>query len=220
MNLINPYRAILFDFEGTLVDFQWKMDEAVHEVLAMLSEFGLDIDIFYGCDYAALFNRAIEESERLTLPHEIVREKIGEVYDRFDTDAVERWEPKDDVKYVLENLIKKSVLIALVTNAGKKAIDHFLQRFDLKRLLDVVVTRDDVIKLKPHAEGILKAIDILHVDNNETLFVGDSVTDIKATKDAGIDVVMVPGGESNILDIKTFKPKFIVDSLTDVLSLI
>lgn len=219
-NAVNSYSAILFDFEGTLVDFQWNIDEAVKELLAALAALGFDHGVFSKYDYATLFNRAIEESELLRLPSAVVLERIGEVYDRFDMDAAERWTPKDNAKYVLENVMKEGVLTGLVTNAGRKAISILLERFDFKRLLNVVITRNEVSRLKPHGESILKAIDDLQVSKRETLFVGDSVTDIRAAKEVGIDVAMVLGGESRRQDMEKYEPRFILSSLSEVLKLI
>lgn len=214
------HRAVLFDFEGTLVDFQWNVDEAVEEILSALAALGFDKDVFSRYDYATLFNNAVEESGRLRLPAEVVMEKIGQVYDRFDMDAAERWTPKDNAKYVLENLVKKGVLTGLVTNAGRKAISMLLERFDFKKLLNVVITRNEVNRLKPQGYSILKAMDDLQVSKIETLFVGDSVTDIKAAKEAGVEVAMVLGGESKRQDMEKHKPKFILNSLSEVMQLI
>lgn len=209
----------MFDFEGTLVDFQWKTDEAVREALAILGVLGFDEGAFRKYDYATLFNQAMEKVEGMRLPPKGVLEKMGGLYDRFDMDAATRWTPKDDAKYVLENLIRRDVSTGLVTNAGLRAVSPLLQRFDFKRFFDVVVTRNDVKRLKPHAEGILQAIDTLQVDKRETLFVGDSVTDIKATGRVGIDMAMVLGGESKRQDIEEYKPRFILSSLSEVLQL-
>jgi len=219
-NLANSCKALLFDFEGTLVDFQWNIDEAVEDLLGALAALGFDHGVFSKYDYATLFNRAMEESKLLGLPSEVVLEKIGEVYDRFDMDAAKRWTPKDNAKYVLEDLVKKGIFTGLVTNAGRKAISMLLERFDFKRLMDVVITRNDVSRLKPQGESILKAIHALKVNKREALFVGDSVTDIKAAQDAGVDVAVVLGGESNRRDVEKYKPKFILYSLSEILKLI
>lgn len=219
-NAAKSYSAILFDFEGTLVDFQWNIDKAVEELLAALAALGFDDGVFSKYDYATLFNRAMEESKLLGLSSAVVLEKIGEVYDRFDMDAAKRWTPKDNAKYVLENLVKKGIFTGLVTNAGRKAISMLLERFDFKRLMNVVITRNDVSRLKPQGESILKAIHALKVNKREALFVGDSVTDIKATEDAGVDVAVVLGGESNRRDVEKYEPRFILYSLSEVLKLI
>ncbi len=219
-NLVNSYKAVLFDFEGTLVNFQWKTEEAMGEALTALETLGFDVNVFRRYDYSELFNKAVDESERLGLPLELVRGKIEEVYDRFDMDAVQRWTPKEDAKYVLENLMKEGVLTGLVTNAGRKAISLLLERFDFKRLLSVVITRNDVEKLKPHGESILKAIDTLQLRKRKILFVGDSVTDIRATLQVGIEVAIVLGGESKTQDIEKCNPRYILRSLSEVLEII
>ncbi len=217
---MNPYSAILFDFEGTLVDFQWKIDEAIHEALATLAMLGFDEELFQGCDYADLFNSSIEQAGKLGLSPQKTLEKLGEIYDRYDLDALDRWGPKGDALFVLENLIMRGVLTGLVTNVGQKALSIFLQRFRFQGLFKVVVTRNHVGRLKPDGEGIFRAMKTLKVEKRKCLYVGDSVNDIITTKEVGIDVAVVPGGESKTLDIKTNNPSFILDSLTDVLSLV
>ena len=220
LNLVNSYKAVLFDFEGTLVNFQWKTEEAMGEALTALETLGFDVNVFRRYDYSELFNKAVDESERLGLPLELVRGKIEEVYDRFDMDGVQRSTPREDAKYVLENLMKEGVLTGLVTNAGRKAISLLLERFDFKRLLSVVITRNDVEKLKPHGESILKAIDTLQLGKRKILFVGDSVTDIRATLQVGIEVAIVLGGESKTQDIEKCNPRYILRSLSEVLEII
>lgn len=211
------YKAVLFDFEGTLVDFQWKMDEAVEEALDALSILGFDTDIFSGCDYAALFNKAMEKSQRLGLPVEKVREKIDKIYDRFDMDALSRWTPKDDATYVLENLINRGILVGLVTNAGEKAVSLLLRRFDFDGMLKPVITRNSVKRLKPEGDGLQLALDALKVEKREALFVGDSITDILASRVVGVDIAVIPGGESNREEIEAYGPNFILVALSEIL---
>jgi len=211
------YKAVLFDLEGTLVDFQWKMDEAVGEAIKALSIFGFDIAVFSGSDYAALFNKAMEESQRLGFSVERVREKIEEIYDRFDMDALSRWTPKNDAAYILENLINRGILTGLVTNAGQKAVSLLLRRFDLDGLLRPVITRNSVEKLKPEGEGLHQALGALKAGQGETLFVGDSVTDILASKAAGVDIAIIPGGESSREEIAAHCSDFILGSLSEIL---
>jgi phosphoglycolate phosphatase len=214
------YKAILFDFEGTLVDFQWKMDEAVEETLKALSIFGFDTAVFIGSDYAALFNKAMEESQRLGFSVERVREKIEEIYDRFDIDALSRWTPKDDAISVLEDLRNRRVLTGLVTNAGQKAVSSLLRRFNFDGLLNPIITRNSVKRLKPEGEGLQSALDVLKVGKGETLFVGDSITDILASREVGVDIVVIPGGESSRHGMELYVPDFILGALSEILRIL
>jgi HAD superfamily hydrolase (TIGR01549 family) len=214
------YKAILFDLEGTLVDFQWKMDKAVEEATKALSVFGFDTAVFSGNDYAALFNKAMEESQRLGFSVEGVREKIEEIYDRFDMDALSRWTPKDDTAYILENLINRGILTGLVTNAGQKAVSLLLRRFDFDGMLKTIITRNSVKRLKPEGEGLQSALDVLKVGKGETLFVGDSITDILASREVGVDIAVIPGGESSRHAMKLYVPDFILGALSEILRIL
>jgi HAD superfamily hydrolase (TIGR01549 family) len=211
------YKAVLFDFEGTLVDFQWKMGVAVEEAQEALSNFGFGTDSFSGCDYAALFNKAMEESQRLGLPVERVGDQINKIYDRFDMDALSRWTPRSDVPHIFEDFINRGILIGLVTNAGLKAVSLFLRRFNFDGMLNIVITRDSVRKLKPEGEGLQMALDALNVEKRQALFVGDSITDILASRMVGVDIAVILGGESNREEIEVYKPDFIIGTLTEIL---
>jgi len=219
-NLLNPFRAVLFDFEGTIVDFQWKAAEAVEEASSLLTMLGFDKELFHGCDYATLFNVSMEQAHKIGVSPGKLSRKLGEIYDRYDLDALDRWRPRDDAEYVLEKTRQCGILTGLVTNAGKKAISFFLQRFRFERLFDVVVTRNHVDRLKPDGSGILRAMKVLKVERRGCLYVGDSVNDIKATRRVGIDIAAVLEGESAKNDIETYKPRFIVDFLSGILQII
>ena len=38
------FNAVLFDLEGTLVDFQWRLQEAQQEILSVLKKAGIEIN--------------------------------------------------------------------------------------------------------------------------------------------------------------------------------
>ncbi|MDP6180238.1 MAG: HAD-IA family hydrolase [Desulfatiglandales bacterium] len=157
-----------------------KIDETIHEALATLA-MGSDEDLFQGCDYADLFNRSIGQAGKLGLPPQKTLEKLSEVYDRYDLDALDRWGPKDNALFVLKNLIMRGVLTGLVTNVGLEALSIFLQCFPFQRLFKVVVTRNHVGRLKSDGERVFRAMKTLKVEKQKCLYVGDSVNDIITT---------------------------------------
>jgi phosphoglycolate phosphatase-like HAD superfamily hydrolase len=89
----------------------------------------------------------------------------------------------------METLEHLGAKMGLVTNTSRKAVDVVFQVHALKAYFDVVVTREDVRKLKPDPEGILLAIRKLCV--RRFLVVGDLVLDVLAAKGANGVAVMV-----------------------------
>jgi pyrophosphatase PpaX len=78
---------------------------------------------------------------------------------------------------------------AVITNTPKVCTEQILNKFHLSPYFDVVVTIDDVNKGKPFPEGILKACDLLKVRPNQVILIGDTLSDVKAGKNAGCIVI-------------------------------
>ncbi len=110
----------------------------------------------------------------------------------------------------------EQALVGLVTNVGRKAIDQALARFGLPGFLNAVVTRDDVEFLKPSGEGIRAALRKLGADAGGAIFIGDSVTDILAARDAGVSIAIIQGGESNAEALCAARPTFYFRSLQEL----
>jgi FMN phosphatase YigB (HAD superfamily) len=116
-------RAILFDFEGTLVDFQWNLQGAVKETLRMLRTLRFPIQRLQGMKYSTLMTEASRIAQEIGQSADRVREKIGTIYDRFDEDALMRWSLRNGFKDFLSALKTKGIKIGLVSNVGRKALE-------------------------------------------------------------------------------------------------
>ncbi|MBA7638406.1 Pyrophosphatase PpaX [subsurface metagenome] len=106
--------------------------------------------------------------------------------------------------------------LGVVTNVGKKGIEKALVKFGLKELFDIVITRNDVELMKPSGEGIEMAVKRLSGKKSSSLFIGDSVTDILAARDAGVKVAIVQGGESDPLSIAETPPDYLWRSIEEL----
>lgn len=130
--MVGDVEAILFDFEGTLVDFQWKLAEAVAETLAMLDDMGFPEGKIQSRKYSTLMPEAMGIAAEVGLHPEDVREQIGFVYDRFDEDALTRWTLRPDVKDFLHQVNLRGVRRALVSNIGNKILSPALSKLGLE----------------------------------------------------------------------------------------
>ena len=193
---LKEHAAVLFDFEGTLVDFQWHLAEAVRETLAMLEASGFASEKFSGLKYSALMLKAQQAAAEAGRSPEEVRNKIGLIYDRFDEDALSRWTLRPKAGEFLSALRAAGIKTGLVSNIGQRILGKAFAKLKLDGLFDVAVNRNDVQNLKPHPEGILWALDRLGIPQEKALFIGDSLDDIQAARAAGIKVMTIIGGEN------------------------
>lgn len=75
--------------------------------------------------------------------------------------------------------------LAVVTSSRRDSVNLVLNRLNLKDLFKVILTRDDISKLKPDPEGYLKAINHLGFSPDDCLIFEDSQSGVKAAKAAG-----------------------------------
>jgi len=212
------FSCVLFDLEGTLVDFQWKLAEAEEELRTAVSALGYDRSVVAGENYAGIRRRAMECAAS-AVARTAIDERLGPIYDRYDMDALTRWRLRDDTPGLLQELSASGVKLGLVTNIGRKATDGALRRFELSHLLGVVVTRNDVAQLKPGGDGILRALAALG-STGPALMVGDSLSDLFAARNAGISVAIVIGGESSARAIRDGRPDYSLTRLGEVTRLV
>lgn len=204
------YRCGIFDFEGTLVSFEWDIPGAVKETREKLESY-IDNNRLTGVEnYAELYNLiSIEFPEYLF--------HVDEVYDRYDESALHRWKPNICSDKVLRTLNNGGVKLSVVSNVGASALRSALEKFDFLKYLTCVVSRNDVRLIKPDDEGLKKAIECMGCSEDETLFIGDSIADVKAGSRAGIDVAVVQG-ENRIEDLERAGAVIILKDLCEAVS--
>lgn len=205
--------ALIFDFEGTLVDFQWRLAEAEAQLREVFASLG------YGTagNYAELWNAAVE----LAAPQgrlAALRRDLGPIYDRWDADACTRWAPRPGATRLLNALAGCGLRIGMVSNIGRAALGEALARFGFDRRLAPVVSRDDVDFLKPRPDGILRVLAEWKVAPQEALFVGDSRADVLAARAAGMPVAIVRNGECAESEFEALPPDRMVSRLEEILA--
>jgi phosphoglycolate phosphatase len=215
--LLRDVEAILFDFEGTLVDFQWKISDAVEEALQVLEDMGFAKDRIRSRKYSTLLPEALKLAPELGLKADHVREQIFMVYDRYDEDALTRWTLRPLAKDFIRTITEKGIRTGLVSNIGIKTLLRALAKLGLERCFEVVLSRNDVMNLKPSPDGIRLALERMGAKRENTIFVGDSLDDIHGAKNAGLRVLIISEGENHRDEILAAKPDYVIRSYDELL---
>jgi phosphoglycolate phosphatase len=147
-----------------------------------------------------------------------VKEEIDAIYDRFDADALSRWSLRPQAKDFLYSLKSSDIQTGLVSNVGKKALEEAILKLGLSSLFNIIISRNDVRHLKPNGEGIRLALNRLGVPGGKALFVGDSLDDIQAAKEAGLQVIIILGGENSRSDLLTGGPDFLIQDYGELIA--
>lgn len=211
MTAERKFDVILFDLEGTLVDFQWRLNDAVKEIIQVLVKAGIDPAIYgQSPSYAGLYNttRDITNGWKMA-DSKFLFDQLAAVYDKYDLDALSRWAPYPDTRDSLARLSNCGYRMGVVSNCGTLASCTVLEKFGLAGHFEIVLSRNDVEYLKPRPESLKLALKKLCAPAGRSLFVGDSLNDILAADSVPMASCFLSGGESLVTgedaDIATFQ---------------
>jgi len=208
--------AYLFDFEGTLVTFEWNLTKGISIILNEIELIGYSMNLFDGSpSYVDIHKVASVISEQDD--ESTIMNVIAEVHDQFDADALSRWKLYKDAKQTLNKLKNNGKLLGLVTNVGSKAINSAIKKLELDDIFEIVITRNHVSRLKPDPEGLLMAANSLKIDPDSILFTGDSYDDLGAAKAANMKSCYLSGGQDKINTDDGIQPDFIINRLKELI---
>jgi phosphoglycolate phosphatase len=213
------YTAAIFDFEGTLVDFQWQLEPAEAELRRAFAELGFGGGEFAGGSYASMWNAAADVLARQGRMAEL-RRALCPVYDRWDFDALSRWARRPGAAELLRGLAAGGSRAGMVSNVGRRALTEALRRFDIGRWLSPVVSRDEVTWMKPRAQGMLQVLSDWQLAPDDVLFVGDSRADVFGARAAGMPVAIIRGGECDETAFANAPPDHMISRLDDLAKLV
>jgi 2-phosphoglycolate phosphatase len=117
---------------------------------------------------------------------------------------------------VCEKIAACSLKIGLVTSTPRDYISVKLaplRKAGIENLLQVIVTADDVVNKKPHAEPLIKGSQKLGIAVDKCVYVGDTRVDIRAGNAAGMKTVGVLTGFDDYGALKKENPDAIIDSI-------
>lgn len=183
------YEAILFDFDGVLVDSEPVHFECWQEILR---GFDIELDWKTYCEHGV----GVSDRQLMTLlcewagrPHEVDR-LIAE-YPRkrelFRNRMLQREPFTADVLELLPQL--RDYQLAVVTSSGRSEVEPILLQAGVDGFFRAVVYGGDVKRLKPAPDPYLLAVEKLGV--RAALAVEDSDAGEASAKAAGLDVLRV-----------------------------
>lgn len=110
--------------------------------------------------------------------------------------------------------------MGIVTSKRRELAIRGLRLFDLEKYFKVIVALEDTEKHKPNPEPILKALELLNANKEETLMVGDSPYDILCASNAGVKSVAVKWTILPFNLLEEAKPDYVINDMLEILKII
>jgi phosphoglycolate phosphatase len=191
-----PFRTIVFDLDGTLIDSARDVGEAVNRVL---EEHGLaPLD---DATQRALMGEGGKVRTRkafalrgVSLDETTLRARVDDFIRYYAERPVVHTRPYEGVAQTLAFLGRADVRLAVCTNKYEDSARDVLERLGLMAMIDDVAGADTFDVRKPDPGHILKLLARMGADPAEAAMVGDSVHDVHAGQRAGLPTVAVSWG--------------------------
>lgn len=208
--------AVIFDLDGTLITFNFNSKGTKKALLAELRKMGFGTE---GLDETSstqnILDRARESPGRGTgsVEYAKARRRLFDVIDEFEVETIRDTTMFPGAREALSRLSSNGVVLAVLTNSGRRATDYVLAKMGLTETFSFVLTRDEVESMKPSPEGLRKAMTMLPTGVEKVYYVGDSPYDIAAAKSAGVKVISVPTGNYTGETLKGEGADYVVTSI-------
>lgn len=182
------FQTYLFDFDGTLVDSHDSMKlifKTAYEAVGIKIS---DSDIWH-----LMRVRLQDGYKEFGAPVDkfnIFGEQILKLLDDEKTLNLNKNYP--DVKETLFGLKKKGKTLGIVTSNNVKHVKDVLKILDINSdLFAVFVGNRETKNHKPYPDPILKALEMLNIDNSDVCYVGDGLDDITSAKNANVYSILL-----------------------------
>ena len=209
--------AILFDFDGVIVDSEplhHRAFQAVLEPIGLGFSWDAYVDVYIGFDDRDAFGAAFEQAGR-DLPPERLAELIAKKAAAFRRlVAQDGARPLPGAVELIRSL-PSELPIALCSGALREDILPILRQLDLHDVFRTIVTADDVPKSKPDPAPYRLVLERLGLADapSRTVAIEDTPVGILSAKGAGTKVLAVATGYDREFLLAA---DLIVDSLENV----
>lgn len=124
----------------------------------------------------------------------------------------------DDIEYVVNALLLRGIIIAIVTSSPSTYAKKILEYFDLK--YDYLVGYHDVIKHKPNPAPMFKVLEYFNLKPNEVISFGDKDIDIISSNSANIKSIGCCWGTFDRNKLKNSNPYELINDVKSILKFI
>lgn len=208
-------RAVLFDWDGTLVDTGEILLACWHSMTEEV--LGYRFPTTEEEQRWALSRRAAESFPQLASDPAVVARMHVAFTGAYGAIAAEHVRAHPGAEALLRGLVARGVRTGVVTSKTTDRVTIDAELTGLMSLVDVIITGDDVEQGKPDPQGIRMALANLGVDAEAAIYVGDGTVDIRAGKAAGMRTVALTHGLSERAGLEAEDPDLIMDDLSPLL---
>jgi HAD superfamily hydrolase (TIGR01509 family) len=207
MSLRPALHAVLFDWDGTLLDSYHADSQAYLAMFrAMGVNWGLDqLEQHYSPDWYAVYRAAKIPKDRWDEADRVWRAYYAKHPSKLMSAA----------RKVLVQLSGRHKL-GLVSSGDRDRVSRQLRQFRLTRMFRTRVLGGDTEEKKPHPAPLLKALKEMKAEAPHCVYVGDTPEDVEMARAAGVRAIAVLGPFPTEKRLRAVRPEILLNGLQEL----
>ncbi len=212
------FRGIVFDFDGTLATLTINFQRMKRKVALLGS-------IFLEEDQERLLKSPLPVLEFVEEITQRIKKLNKELAKEFNTrcrlmmvdmeiKAAQRGKLFPYTREIISKLKKQGIRVGIITRNCTPAVMELYPQ--IKEEVGVFLPREDVERVKPSPDHLLKALSLLGTSPEESLYVGDHPIDIECAKRAKTWSGAVLSGIGKKEELLRYKPDFLTSNIAEL----
>jgi phosphoglycolate phosphatase len=221
--MLNKPKMVLIDVDGTLVD---SVPDLAYCVDEMMKQLGMQVHgeskvrEWVGNGVERLVRRALI-GQLDGEPDQALFEKAYPIFlELYADNTSKRSVLYPGVKQGLAYLKSSGYKLGCVTNKAAQFTIPLLKDLGIHDEFGIIVSGDSLPQKKPDPMPLLHVAEHFGVNPSEATMIGDSVSDVKAARAAGFQIICMSYGYNHGVDIRDANPDAVIDSMAELENLL
>lgn len=220
---MKTYKGIIFDLDGTLLDTIEDLRDSVNDVMKIYGWKEHDTKAckqMVGNGFRKLITRALPEDKQKN--ELFIDEAVNQFSKAYQKRYLNKTIPYEGILKLLESLEEKGIKIAV--NSNKRGdytsalVNKYFSQFPWTAVYGE--RESEGIPKKPDPSAALEIADLMKLQKEEILYIGDSKTDMQTGQNAGMDTIGVSWGFRGRKELEENHASYVVDHPEDILKFI
>jgi len=219
----NQPQMVLIDLDGTLID---SVPDLAYCVDALMAQLGLPargeakVRQWVGNGIERLVKRALLDQLDGEPDPALLAKALPIYFELYKENLSQRSRLYPGVKEGLQFLHDAGYKLGCITNKAAAFTEPLLKDLGIYDYFQIVVSGDTLPVKKPDPLPLLHAARFFKVEACHALMVGDSISDVKAARAAGFQVICMSYGYNHGQDIRDAHPDAVIDSMAQLSGLL
>ena len=210
---------VLIDLDGTLVDsvpdLAWCVDETM-KALDMPIRGEAKVRNWVGNGVPRLIQRALIDALDGEADADLYAKAEPVFMALYADNASKRSQLYPSVIEGLNWLKDQGIRVGCVTNKDEQFTLKILKDLGLFDFFEIVISGDTLPLKKPDPAPLLHGAKFFGIKPENAMMIGDSISDVKASRAAGFSIICMSYGYNHGADIRTSNPDVVIDSFAQL----